>query len=54
MPDTPSRVPLPPRSGAEEAFPTLTADQMARIAPSGKAQRVEPGEVLLRAEAGGA
>ena len=49
MTDTPPRTPLPLRSGADETFPTLTAAQMARLAPHGKVRRVESGEVLLRA-----
>ena len=30
---------------AEEVFPTLTADQISRIAVHGKVRRVEQGEV---------
>ena len=33
----------------EHVFPTLTAAQIARIAPHGKLRRVEPGELLTRA-----
>src|SRR5437016_3959791 len=39
------------RSGkdVDQAFPTLTADQIARIASHGRTRRVEAGEVLQRA-----
>jgi len=34
---------------AEEVFPTLTADQISRIAVHGHARHVEQGEVLIEA-----
>jgi thioredoxin reductase (NADPH) len=49
MTDIPPRTPLPRPIAADETFPTLTAAQIARIAPNGKVRRVESGEVLLRA-----
>jgi thioredoxin reductase (NADPH) len=36
-------------SPAEHVFPTLTAPQVARIAPHGRVRRVETGEILLEA-----
>ena len=50
MTDIPPRTPLPRPIAADETFPTLTAAQIARIAPHGKVRRIESGEVLLRAE----
>jgi thioredoxin reductase (NADPH) len=49
MTDIPPRTPLPRPIAADDTFPTLTAAQIARIAPHGKVRRVESGEVLLRA-----
>src|SRR5713226_2283277 len=33
---------------ATQAFPTLTASQIARLRPGGKLRKVEPGEILFR------
>jgi len=38
--------PAPPRTRQTEAFPRLTAAQIARIEPHGRHRKVEPGEVL--------
>lgn len=49
MTDIPPRTPIPRPIAAEETLPTLTAAQIARIAPHGKVRRIESAEVLLRA-----
>jgi len=46
---TEARVPLAAELGArfEQAFPTLTPAQVARVAAHGRPRRIEPGEVLV-------
>ena len=46
---TEARVPLAAELGArfEQAFPTLTPAQVARVAAHGRSRRIEPGEVLV-------
>src|SRR5437667_4319921 len=41
--------PSPPGPGADRLYPTLTPEQLARIAPHGRLRHVERGEVLLQA-----
>ena len=36
-------------SPTDRTFPTLTPDQLARVAPHGRSRRVQPGEVLFQA-----
>ena len=40
---------LPPPANAEQVFPTLSAEQMARIEPRGRRRRAAAGEVLVAA-----
>jgi thioredoxin reductase (NADPH) len=49
MTDRPPTVPLTLASPADQVFPTLTSEQIARIAPHGHARRVQRGEVLVEA-----
>ena len=46
MTAAPPAPPAPPRTRQTEAFPRLTAAQIARIEPHGRHRKVEPGEVL--------
>src|SRR5258706_11358843 len=52
MPSVPATLPL--GSHAEEVFPTLTADQIARVAAHGRVRQVQQGEVLVEAGERGA
>src|SRR5256886_9676940 len=47
MSDTTPPVPLTLASRADHVFPTLTPEQIARVAAHGHVRRVEHGEVLL-------
>ena len=47
MSDTTPPVPLTLASRADQVFPTLTPEQIARVAAHGHVRRVEHGEVLL-------
>src|SRR2546430_13816371 len=47
MSDTTPPVPLTLASRADQVFPTLTPEQIARVAAHGHVRRVERGEVLL-------
>jgi len=47
MSDTTPPVPLTLASRADQVFPTLTPEQIARVAAHGRVRRVERGEVLL-------
>jgi len=49
MAEAGSRVPLAFDSRADQIFPTLTAAQIARLAPHGRVRQVAPGEVLYEA-----
>src|SRR6266436_613055 len=46
MSDATPPVPGPPAAGVERVFPTLTAEQMARVALHGRVRQVERGEVI--------
>src|SRR5437016_14554489 len=47
MSDTTPPVPLTLASRADQVFPTLTPEQIARVAAHGRVRRGERGEVLL-------
>src|SRR2546428_7944091 len=47
MSDSTPPVPLTLASRADQVFPTLTPEQIARVAAHGHVRRVEHGEVLL-------
>ncbi|HZE35817.1 MAG TPA: FAD-dependent oxidoreductase [Candidatus Eisenbacteria bacterium] len=46
MSDATPPVPIPPAAGVERVFPTLTAEQMARVALHGRVRHVQRGEVI--------
>src|SRR5207249_143595 len=49
MSDTTPPVPLTLASRADQVFPTLTPEQIARVAAHGRVRRVQRGEVLIEA-----
>ena len=49
MTDTIPPVPLTLASGVDQVFPTLTAEQIARLAVHGQVRHVQRGEVLIEA-----
>jgi len=51
MTDTIIPSPLTLSSGVERMFPTLTLDQITRIAAHGQLRSIRPGEVLVEAGA---
>src|SRR6266536_510690 len=46
MSDATPPVPIPPAASMERVFPTLTSEQMARVALHGRVRQIQPGEVI--------